>query len=502
MQKIGGVQQLVQAMKSAGQTDDLIVDRLISNPNLNDQVKGILKNSKIGKMQSKAVSDFLAIPVQKQEAVSAEDLKTKGALGAVAEFTGVEPLGRYLGAQAAKLDPKQGENLKYLREHGMEKEAETLSRGGVSNRELIGSAIQTVGMAALPFASKALSAGGLGTRVLSSAGVQGAFGASAEAARGGSSQNIMESGIAGAILGAGLPVAGAILRGMGNALSKYPENAYSKIFKASEKDISQLLESKAIPGRTVNPSLAKEILDKGITGTAEEMGTALSATRRAVGQELRPLADASNAMIPLKDRGHLLNVLKAIRGGYNESLVPEKVRETTKYINFITKVKPKEFTARQALDLKIFIDDARNLSSFNLNPSLSDKQAAFKSVADYFRAQLHLDPVIGKQLDAYRIATQGFNAMVKEAVKERNMALLNRLDAIALGVGAATGMPSVAAGAAGLIHMTRNPKFLTQSAQKVNQAVTGLTKQRTLGSVGENIRQGGRQLLRGTLGQF
>ena len=48
----------------------------------------------------------------------------------------------------------------------------------------------------------------------------------------------------------------------------------------------------------------------------------------------------------------VLNILKAIRNGFDEVFVPEEVKRANKMITFLTKVKPKNLTASQALDLK------------------------------------------------------------------------------------------------------------------------------------------------------
>lgn len=494
---------IASAMKAAGQPDELIVDRLIKSDSVDNRIKDVLKQAKSSGLQSKAIGDFLKVPVDTQ-ILKKEDVKTKGFLGKAADFTGVEPLGRYLAAKASHLDPEYRKSIQTLRDSGQGASADVLSTGGVSGRELAGSIISTAAGIGLPFAGKALSGGTFGQRVLQSGLIQSGLGAASAAASGGSNENIKNSAIFGGIIGGGIPVIGALYRGLEGFISKYPENAYTKIFKHTIPDMTAKLNTLAA-GKEVNPTLAKEILDSGITGSAEEMGTILGATRNSVGKELNTVAakyKASN--IPIPDRKHLVKVLTVIKNGFNEALVPEKVKEADSIIKYLTKVKPKNLNASQTLKLKQFIDSARSYSSFN-NPvnRLSDKQGAFKKVADYFRGQIHLKiPELGAQLDAYRIAHEGFNSMVKEAVREGNEALLNRLDAIALGAGIVAGSPAVAGAAAGLIKLSRNPRFLTQSAQFVKKGMGGFTKPRNLGTIRENIQQAGRTGVRTLLSKF
>lgn len=513
--QLTNLKRSVEAMKAAGQSDDLIVDRIAKRTDIPDQIKSIFGQAKSGGFSTKAVSDFLSLPIEtKVSVVSKEDFRPKGALGVATEITGVRALGQFGGAQLAKFDPQHRKILRELKEQGREEEAKLISMGGVTGRELLGSVLQTAGTLALPFAGRALTAGALGQRVVASGATQAGFGAAASLAEGKSDKQIQNAALFGGVLGAAIPLGGVIFRGLKSVIKNYPKSAYTKIFRNTVDDVAANMMTKA-KGKIVNPTLAEEMLHSGrtlgkeIVGSADEMGTALASLRNEIGKQLDPIAIASKAKIPVGDRKHLTNVLNAIMKGFDEGLVPKKVEEVRKYINFLNKVKPKTLTPKQALDLKQFIDSARVFPSIMLNKNLEMKQAAFKTAADYFRGQLHkLVPELGAKLKAYRISTEGFSMIVKEAVREGNQALLNRLDAIALGAGVAVGQPAVAGVAAGLIRATRSPELLTKSAQTIRKLTEGLSKEqaikfgkRTLGigSLEKNIEQAGRLIGRRSL---
>ena len=498
----------IQAMKASGQSNAIIADRLSKNPNLDERARNMFLKAKNSGIADKMVNDFLeAFPAQKL--ASKEDItqsirsKYTGQLGGASRFTGVEKLGHFTAAQLAKLSPEHRRNLQTLRERGETEAASNISRGGVNNRELAGSTISTAANLVLPFAGKALSGGKFAERVVKSGLTQAGLSAAQAASEG--QRNLGGATTLGGLIGGGIPFVGATFRGLGVAAEKYPKFAYTKIFKDTADDVAASINSAARKGR-YNPTLAEEMVDslktlgKTIKGSALEMGTDLAVIRDKVGKELNPIARASKVRIPIKDRKFLITVLQQIRGGAREYLEPDVAKKTDKIITYLQKVKSKDLSAEQALSLKQFIDKARSLSSFKTDAKLIGKQAAFKNIANYFRSELRNKiPELAEKLDAYRIAVRGFDAMVDEAVKEGNQVLIQRLDALAIAAGVATGQPGLAAGAAGLIHLSRYPGFLTKSAQATRELTQRVTRPRFGGSIKENIQGVGRILGRRTL---
>jgi len=207
-----------QALRSVGsKKDDDIVDSILKLDALPDSVKKTIKDAKIMGKSGKAIDDLLKLNLQQSPTglgstgdEASYDTANKGGIGGAlnkaGRFLGIEKAGRFVGSKLATLSPE----FKAAREAGVDpEELNRLSRGNVTNRELVGS-VANVGLnLALPFAGKALSAGSTASKLGKAAIVGGAFGGSGALEQNKKGSDIVE-GIA---LGAGLGVGGeALLR--------------------------------------------------------------------------------------------------------------------------------------------------------------------------------------------------------------------------------------------------------------------------------------------------
>lgn len=523
MANLSNAQNVIKAMVAAGQSPETIVDRVINTVTVDENIRTAFKNAKLAKQSSEIVNDFVNLSredVGTRSLVSKEDLKTPGKLGSVARFIGVEPLGRYLGAQAAKLSPEHRENLRTLRERSEESAAKELSTGGVSRMQLAGSIAATGANIALPFLGKALSAGTLGTRAVSSAALQGSLSAAQSLSESGSYDDALSAAKTGAIFGVSLPVLGLAFRGLGSASKTLPETFYSKFFRADADDIAKLMESRVV-GKEINPSLAKEVLDTGIHGSAEGMGTAFAQLRRLTGEKLHPIAQSIKEKIPV-DRKYVKRILNVIKLGYGgkDALSPQHAQQINLANSWLKKLnKTNKLSADDVLSIKQFIDDARISSSFRMNPALSDKQEAFKQVADTLRNKLHSlkNTTLSEQLVKYRIFTSAFDNLAKEAVRERNARLINYLDAISIAAGISVGLGFDQPAYGGALfaipfiqRAARSPRVLTGLGQTITRGEKFLSEPRALKimgrtlkePIGEGIRTLGRQAIRTLSSQF
>lgn len=479
----------VRAMKSAGLADETIVDRITSR-DIDPKVKEVFLQAKSAGIQSKAVSDFLAHPALQQQ--ESPKMETSGFLGKAARFVGVEPLGRFLGAQAAKLSP---EHRKLLSELPQE-EAERIGRGDVSGRELAGSVIQTGLSLATPFLGKALTTGTLGSRAASSAALGGAFGASG--AMQDEKADILTGALTGALLGGAIPVAGAALKGAFRLTAKLPEKLYSQIFKKAEADIAEFMKTGGLqelqtknPQRfqqlvekglikvgesgavEINPSLAREALDKGLRGTSEGMARYSYIKQLESEASVRDLVKGASMAIPNKKAYvSLLTQIKNEFSRIGEGFFSDRTNAAKTLIKEMGNLKSNKIPAETGLRLRRFLDDMRNSSSFRENVNLSQKQETFKNAANRLRSELaNQIPGIKNQMNDYRIYIETFDEIVSDAVQRGNRRLLGLTDVLLGGGGMATGAPGGGLGAAAAVRAFQQPYALTNLGTAVEKGI-------------------------------
>ena len=272
--RIRAMQQKAREMKEQGADPDEIIDRL-SGFNLDEQSKQMFQQIKQAGASERGVSDFLKLKPQQESILSEEDFETKGALGGVSRFVGVEPLGRRIGTSLARLDPQQREIISSLEETDPES-AELLKTGGVSGRELAGSIAQTGLTLAVPGAARALSAKGIGSRIAGEAGLGAAFGVAGEAQQ--EEFSPLRGAAFGATLGGALPLAGQLAKRVGKfgteiitdlfeRTTSVPQKALKEILSSSSKAQRQAIKN-AAAGKTTSEKVAK-----GIQGAVNTLRT-------------------------------------------------------------------------------------------------------------------------------------------------------------------------------------------------------------------------------------
>ena len=528
--KIINLQRLASAMKAAGQPPELIVDRLLSRDSP-AAFKSVLQKVKVAGLQNKAIDDFIALPMQKQPLVTPEEMETKGFLGKAAKFTGVEPLGRWLGAKIAQVSPQQREILSQLEQQGYGTEAGTLSTGGVSGRQLAGSIAQTGLMLAAPFLSKALLGTkaaplAFGERTLRGGLLGGAFGGSG--AMQDEKADILTGILWGGVMGAAIPVVGAALRGLGGLVAKLPEKLYSQVFKKADDDIAALLKTGALQNlqktnpqrfqqlvekgiiRTtesgaidINPALAREALDKGLRGTSEGMARYAYTKQLELESTVRDLVKGQKFSIPNK-RGYisLLNGIKNEFSKIGAGFFSDRAGQAKQLITGLQKTKGNKISAEVGLRLRRFLDDMRNTSSFRENVNLSQKQEAFKVAANKLRFELaNQIPGIKESMNDYRIFIETFNSIVEDAVRRGNRRLLGLTDILLGGGGMATGAPGVGLGVAAAVRGFQQPWALTNLGTGIERGLVGPTRSLFGQVTRPGIRTLGRTLIGGKIAQ-
>lgn len=377
---------------------------------------------------------------------------------AVGRFLGMEPLGKGIAATIGQIAP---EKFQFAPE-----EIPT-AKQVIGSAALTGLTAVAPGLARyqVPFAT-----GTKGLATLRSMELGAQFGAAHAMSQGKDTDDIVKEAITSSLLAAPLPAIGAAFSAVGKGIKGLPERFYSQIFKATKDDLELQLRTTAA-GRQINPTLAKEMVDRGIVGSSEGMAVyslqKVNQTEAAIQRLLPRVADVP---IPI-NRKQTIAVLGTIRDGYKEMLMSEKQAEATKLINSL-KTPLRTITPEAALNLRRFIDEARNQSSFKLHPTLSLKQGAYKAMADDLRKELRNKiPEFASLIKEESIFLNAFEALLNTAVKQRNVRLINLTDVLLGGGGLATGFPGAGFGAMAGVRLFQAPPILTRLGQLIEQGI-------------------------------
>ena len=270
------------------------------------------------------------------------------------------------------------------------------------------------------------------------------------------------------IFGASTPVIGGVAN---VATKKIPEALYNQIFKATSDDFLNYVKSIA-KGKNVNPTLAKELLDRNLKGSAESM--AILAVNKLDDLEKQ----VQNLAIDKKLAGNKIRISDKQLKGYKE-LISSMAGELQ---GFYFSANPKEgqillsklenegvnLTPTTALRIKRFIDKTRNLSSFKLDAKLNPKQGEYKAAADLMREKIH-QAGFSNLMNEERIYIEAIDNLVDNAVSSKNRKLLGLTDYILGGGGLASGYGVGGVGAAAMIRGFQQPFTLTNLAQGLNK---------------------------------
>jgi hypothetical protein len=277
-----------------------------------------------------------------------------------------------------------------------------------------------------------------------------------------------------AVIGAASPAVSAGLTGIRNAITeRLPEKLYGQIFKADPADIKAKYTSIAA-GEPVNPTLAKEAMERGISGTSEKMAVKSITDLNALESELQ--SAAAGKVITLPQKGAYVSMLKEVKGQYAKTIFSDRADEADQLIKALQSHRGEIADATDALKVKRFLDAMRNTSSFRDNPMLSPRQEEFKIAADKVRAVLHGDPTLSTLLNEERIRIQAIDDIVKDAVGRSNKRLLGLTDVLLGGGGLASGATGGGIGMAAAARGFQQPFTLTNTAQGLRTAGKAVPK--------------------------
>jgi len=460
-----------------------------------DQLQSNIKALK----EQNAPMDVIQKYVQSQQSqtdlgIDSETFNAPGFAGKASRFLGIEKAANFVGANLAKLSPEHRKNLSTVKEQDPEA-ARILSRGGdVTNRELIGSALNVVGNLALPFAGKALNSGGLGARIAKGTGVGAGFGFSGGLESGQDNSGVVLSTLLGGAIGFAIPAVGSAVKNLTKSFGPdvLPEKLYNILFKNTSDDVfSQLRTSGIDQIRKTDPQLfekavkagiihvgkdglakidqtiAKQALDRGLKGSLTTMADSVVKTNIKSEMGLRELVTSYKPKIKIENRKGLLNVLKGIKsdfiGQYDEAI-------DTKMINEIIKqVKTGKVSAKILLESRRLLDKQRIASTYKAIPGkINISQESYKSASNALRSSLNSIKGVEPIMKDYAFSIEALGHIAKEATKRGNSSVLSLIDSIMIGSGVSGGNP-IAAGGLTIARKTLGlPSVLTGGGQLLN----------------------------------
>lgn len=258
-----------------------------------------------------------------------------------------------------------------------------------------------------------------------------------------------------------------------------PERLYSQIFKTAEDDLMKYYQTTA-KGGTVNPTLAKELLDKGLKGNSKNMAVYSIKKVQEIEQKVQEAITTgglANKTIDVGNKKGFEGILNTVKTQFKNGFLSDRAKEADALLKELKTVKNNKVSVDLGLRLRRFVDRMRNTSSFKLDPKLTPRQEEFKTATDYLRGKLS-DIGLKDFMNEERIFIEATESIVTDAAKRQNVKLLNLTDFILGGGGMASGFPGAGIGAAAGIRAFQQPFTLTNLGQilfKTGNAIESIT---------------------------
>jgi hypothetical protein len=268
--------------------------------------------------------------------------------------------------------------------------------------------------------------------------VRGLMRAGGEAAEMGTKAAIQSGGdpetiVTAAALGSVAPGIALAVQKVGKGVTEVlPEALYQRVFKLVEDDWQAAARAQA-RGRAPNPTLAREVLDRGLRGSPKNM--AIVSIKKLDGYESDLQAHLRGKTIALPQKQDYIDLLTDLsqQFGGSFSRVGGEARALATRLRM---VRGSAVSALDALKLKRLLDSSRSAASFKVTPALSARQDEFKQAADLVRRTLHVDDTTSKLLTEERVYLEALDAITKHAVQSGNRQMIDMIDRLLLTGGA------------------------------------------------------------------
>ncbi len=315
---------------------------------------------------------------KKPEIFTAE--KTPGILGGLARFVGVEKLGQGIGKTLFNLTPeaKMTEDMLAKGQISPEK-YQDITTGGITNKQVIGSGIQTaanIGLMGLNVKPAATVAGRIGQSAVQGAGIGALGGGVASYEKGDTSEQIIKqamfTGSIGGVLGGAI---GAASEGIKYATQKLPERLYNSAIKPTLQDTKKAIKYNG-------DTLGKDLIKRGLSGSDQKLLDTSFEKINEAESKLQSLLAQSPESISRKDLSpyldELIKVKDATPGLKGEVDAIKKVLEQF----------PNQVPVAQANQIKRNLYDALRDTAFKLDANLSTKKDAMKALARGIKTEI------------------------------------------------------------------------------------------------------------------
>lgn len=280
-----------------------------------------------------------------------------------------------------------------------------------------------VGAKAASLAPQGVTAAARATKGLFRAGGEGVELAAKTAAQTGGDPGDV---ITAALIGGATPTVAKLVSSVGRGITvTLPETLYTKIFKVAHDDIERSITAQA-KGMKPDPTLASELLHRGLHGNARSMGIYVIKKGAELEQQLQQ--HVAGKMVKLPNANDYIDLLDEVAGSFGSTF--SNVGKEAKALSMRLKLFSRggQIPATDALKLKRLLDQSRSSASFRLNPTLSPKQDQFRQAADTVRRQLHFDQTTSELLNEERIMIEAKDALVDNLVKSGNRPLVDLFD--------------------------------------------------------------------------
>jgi hypothetical protein len=363
-----------------------------------------------------------------------------------------------------------------------------LFTGGVTGKEIVGSALQTAtamtlggrlagktaaGVAINPFTyAKELAKPSLKRSVLENV-IQASGFRAGHGIEMGEKASKTAGGTAGA---AGIAAAITSLFGLGGkiagkALQKIPRGLVERSIKLPLREQEKIIAGKTTP---VTDTIVKEGIAGGWEKFRQRAISEINKTETAIESAIKSEKLGSKPFIDLSDYADILSDIEETRK------LSLSTGEMTKMKDILSAAKLRPLNAEQALSLRRFIDKIQPKGAFNLDPTTSDKVLAHKFIIDKIREALRKIPEIQDQLDRQSVFIRIRDAATTNLAKGSNLG--SAIDLLLAG-GAVTGGAfagplgaAVPLGVLGTRIATRSPAVATRLAKLLSRTGSALSQ--------------------------
>ncbi|HUX01570.1 MAG TPA: hypothetical protein VMY35_11380 [Phycisphaerae bacterium] len=276
-----------------------------------------------------------------------------------------------------------------------------------------------------------------------------------------------------AVMGAVSPVVARVAKSAGNVLfKKFPEKLYSQVFNLEKEDWLAAQRSVA-RGQPLNPTTAREVMERGIWGTSSNMAQSAITSLDRTEQQLQK-AIRGKFTIDVMKKPELVKMIDSVAEEFGGSF--SKTGQEAAALSAAIRANDPQLVgsvmdAQQLLRAKRLLDGVRQTGSFKMSPKLSPKQEEFKGAADMARGVLRdAFPDAAQLLDEERILLMAIGDIAEDAVRRGNKKLIGFTDYILGGGGMATGYVGGGIGAAAAVRGFQQPPVLTGMGQALHRA--------------------------------